>query len=152
MLTRLEVSRKLTIVQAKAEILSWLKLKKGEGKLRIDLKQENMGPFYEKFEFWNDTEHRRAAAATQRIIDAQKRVAAAREREEEEGREEDEKGKLRGRKAQTGSRGQGGEDDDAPDVQGGCAWWNMDALKAGLGHPRSRRSLQICFVNGSNPC
>lgn len=142
MITRLEISRKNTIAQAKERIRSKLKLGPKEQDCLIDLKQENMGPFYEKFEFWNKTEHPRAAAAAQRIVDLQKRAVQAEKRrlkrEEEDGDEDDvdDKGaKGRGGKSAPGQgEGKGKEEDDEgeADVQGGCAWWNMDALKVSV--------------------
>lgn len=139
MITRLEISRKLNIHQAKLKIHRWIHPKAGDrekaAECRIDLKQENMAPFYEKFEFWNETEHARAAAAAQRIIDTQKRAEEADRRKEGlegEGPEGDEEwGEKGGREGMVGkaSNGKGKEDDGEPDVQGGCAWWNMDALK-----------------------
>ena len=120
MLTRFEITKDIPIPTAKARIRGWLKLTKDERKLLIDLKQENMGPFYEKFEFWNETEHRRAGAAVQRIIDRQKRLAGV-----DQG--VDDYGEL-----QEGNDIRKQDEDEGLDVQGGCAWWNMDALKVSV--------------------
>lgn len=144
MITRLEISRKNTIAQAKDRIRSKLKLGPKEQDCLIDLKQENMGPFYERFEFWNKTEHPRAAAAAQRIVDLQKRAVQAvkrrLKREEEDGSEDEDNVDDKGKKGRGGKsvprqgEGKGKEEDDEgeADVQGGCAWWNMDALKVSM--------------------